>query len=302
MLATIRPGRLIRGVLLGLAATLLLVYILFPFAWSLASSFQTNEQLFQYPPRIKPADPWFTNYYAVFRGKRYGEEYQSNRAFTWIPPFVLWIPRVMVNTFAAGFATVFLTVGLGATAAYAFTRFDFRGKGAALGGTLMIRSVPIVAILIPLFVLMRVLGLLDTLFGIVVVLTALELPFSIWILREYFAAIPFELEDAARIDGCSRFVLLVRIVMPLAVPGMIVTGIIVFMATWSAFLVPLILSKTENSMTLQVVAAMLVGERDVYTDYGLINAVAVVSIVPPMALALVFQRYIMSGFFKGAIR
>jgi multiple sugar transport system permease protein len=149
---------------------------------------------------------------------------------------------------------------------------------------------------------MRVLGLLDTLFGIVVVLTALELPFAIWILREYFAAIPLELEDAARIDGCNRFVLLARIVTPLAVPGMIVTAIIVFMSTWSAFLVPLILSKTQNSMTLQVVAAMLVGERDVYTDYGLINAVAVVSIVPPMVLALVFQRYIMSGFFKGAIR
>jgi multiple sugar transport system permease protein len=302
MLATIRAGRLVRGILLGLAAMALLVYILLPFAWALASSFQTNEQLFQYPPRIKPADPWFTNYYAVFAGKRYGEEYQANRAFTWIPPFVLWIPRVMVNTFAAGFATVFLTIGLGAMAAYVFTRFDFRGKDAVLGGTLVIRSVPIVAILIPLFVLMRVLGLLDTLFGIVVVLTALELPFAIWILREYFAAIPLELEDAARIDGCNRFVLLARIVTPLAVPGMIVTAIIVFMSTWSAFLVPLILSKTQNSMTLQVVAAMLVGERDVYTDYGLINAVAVVSIVPPMVLALVFQRYIMSGFFKGAIR
>ncbi|OFX32027.1 MAG: hypothetical protein A2Z07_01225 [Armatimonadetes bacterium RBG_16_67_12] len=302
MLAAIRAGRLIRKGLLMLAAALLLVYILFPFGWSLASSFQTNEQLFQYPPRLKPADPWFTNYYAVFMGKRYGEEYQPDRAFTWIPPFVLWIPRVMANTLVAGFATVLLTLGIGAAAAYALTRFDFRGKGTALGGTLVIRSVPIVAILIPLFVLMRVLGLLDTLFGIVIVLVALELPFAIWILREYFAAIPLELEDAARIDGCSRLRLLLRIVMPLAVPGLIVTGIIVFMTTWSAFLVPLILAKTQKSMTLQVVAAMLVGERDVYTDYGLINAVAVVSIIPPLVLALVFQRYIISGIFKGAIR
>ncbi|MDQ7841371.1 MAG: carbohydrate ABC transporter permease [bacterium] len=301
-MATIRAGRLLRKGLLVLAATLLLAYILFPFAWTLASSFQTNEQLFQYPPRIKPADPWFTNYYAVFAGKRYGQEYQPNLAATWIPPFVLWIPRVMVNTFAVGFATVFLTIGLGAPAAYAFARFDFRGKGTVLGGTLVIRSVPIVAILIPLFVLMKALGLIDSLLGIVVVLTALELPFAIWILREYFSAIPLELEDAARIDGCSRFMLLVRIVMPLAVPGLIVTAIIVFMTTWSAFLVPLILAKTQNSMTLQVVAAMLVGERDVYTDYGLINAVAVVSIIPPMVLALIFQRYIMSGMFKGAIR
>jgi multiple sugar transport system permease protein len=283
-------------------AALLLAYVLFPFAWTAASSIMTNEQLFQYPPRLQPATPWFSNYYAVFAGKRYGEEYQSDKAFTWIPQFVLWIPRVMANTFATGLVTVALTLGMGAMAAYAYARFEFRSKGLLLGATLAIRSVPIVPILIPLFVLMRVLGLLDTMVGVIVVLTALELPFAIWILREYFSTIPLELEDAARIDGCSRWVLLMRVVMPLAVPGLIVTAIIVFMTTWSAFLVPLILTKTQKAMTLQVVAAMLVGERDVYTDYGLINAVAVVSVLPPMFLALVFQRYIMSGIFKGAIR
>jgi multiple sugar transport system permease protein len=300
--ATFRVGHLIKTGLVMLGATFLLVYILFPFAWTIASSLQTNEELFQYPPRLKPADPWYTNYYSVFTGKRYGEEYQSDKAITWIPQFVLWIPRVMINTFAVGFATVGLTIGLGAAAAYAFTRFDFSGKGLMLSGTLVIRSVPIVAILIPLFVLTRVLGLLDTITGVVIVLTALELPFAIWILREYFATIPMELEDAARIDGCTRFGVLARVVIPLALPGLVVTAIIVFMSTWSAFLVPLILTKTQNAMTLQVVAAMLVGERDVYTDYGLINAVAVVSVAPPMLLALFFQRYIISGVFRGAIK
>jgi multiple sugar transport system permease protein len=91
-------------------------------------------------------------------------------------------------------------------------------------------------------------------------------------------------------------------VLPLAVPGLVVTAIIVFMTSWSAFLIPLILTKTQNAMTLQVVAAMLVGEKDQYTDYGLINAVAVISIVPPVLLALLFQRFVVAGIFKGAVR
>ena len=287
---------------LSLLGLLLLSFILLPFAWSLLSSFQTDEELFRYPPQIKAAKPWFVNYYAVATGKRYGQTYQSDRAFTWIPQFVLWIPRAMLNTLIICFATVLLSISLGALSAYALTRFDFRGKGASLSGMLAMRAVPTVAILIPLFVVMRILGLLDRILGVVLVMTAIELPFAVWILREYFATIPLELEDAARIDGCTRLRVLAQIVMPVAIPGVVVTAIIVFMAAWSAFQVPLILTKSPEAITLQVVAAMLVGERDVYTDHGLINAVAVVSIVPPILLALFFQRYVISGIARGAIK
>ncbi|MDP2857342.1 MAG: hypothetical protein Q8P50_05115, partial [Bacillota bacterium] len=124
--------KLLRSVTVSTLGLLLIVYIVFPFAWSVVSSFQTNNELFTYPPSVRTADPWFTNYYSLFTGKRWGEEYESALAFTWIPPFVLWIPRVMLNTLVVGFATVLLAICLGAPAAYVTARFDFRGKGLAL--------------------------------------------------------------------------------------------------------------------------------------------------------------------------
>jgi multiple sugar transport system permease protein len=159
-----------------------------------------------------------------------------------------------------------------------------------------------VAFIVPLFVLLRRVGLTDRLTGLVIVYTALELPFVIWILKEYFASIPRDLDDAALIDGCTRQQVFLRIVLPLMRPGLVVTGVVVFMAMWGAFLVPMILTRSEASITIQAVVAMLIGERDTFTDYGLINAVAVLSLLPPLVLTLVFQRLITSGIFRGAVR
>jgi multiple sugar transport system permease protein len=208
----------------------------------------------------------------------------------------------MLNTVVAGLATVATTLLIGGPCAYSISRFVFPGKGAALAILLGLRAVPIVAFIVPLFVLMRRIGLTDKLLGLVVVYTALELPFVIRILKEYFAGIPRDLDDAALIDGCSRTQVFLRIVLPLMRPGLVVTGVIVFMAMWGAFLVPVILTRSEASITIQAVVAMLIGERDTFTDYGLINAVAVLSLLPPLVLTLIFQRMITSGIFRGAVR
>jgi len=155
-------------------------------------------------------------------------------------------------------------------------------------------------LMIPLYVLMRGLGLLNSLPGVIIAETGFLLPYAILILAPYFDAIPRDLEDAARIDGCSRFGAFWRIVLPLSTPGLAACGVIMFIISWHELLIPLILNARPDFMTLPVVIASLVG--DVHVFFNLLMAICLLALAPSVILVLLLQRYVVQGLSVGAVK
>ena len=188
---------------------------------------------------------------------------------------------------------------LGVFAAYAVTRVRFPGRKQYLFGAMSVQMVPPIAIVIPLYVILRQLNLLDTHLGIVLVYMTLILPLAIWMMRSYFATIPRELEEAAMIDGASRIGALFRVTLPLAIPGVVAVAVFAFVVSWNEYLYAFTLTNVE-AKTLPV----LIGEFS--TKLGLehlkIAAAGVVASIPPLILVFAFQRYLIRGMTTGAVK
>jgi multiple sugar transport system permease protein len=155
-------------------------------------------------------------------------------------------------------------------------------------------------LMVPLFVTLRTLKLLNTLVGVIITLTGFLLPYTIWILQSFFASLPEELEDAARIDGCTRFGSFLRVVLPLSAPGMGAAGVIVFILSWNEFLIPFIVNTKAEVYPVPVLIATLVTDYHVY--YSLVCACILMGLLPSVALALLLQRYVTRGLLAGALK
>jgi multiple sugar transport system permease protein len=155
-------------------------------------------------------------------------------------------------------------------------------------------------LMIPLFITLRTLRLLNSLTGIIITLTGFLLPYTIWILYSFFVSLPQELEDAARIDGCTRFGSFLKVVLPLSAPGMAAAGVIVFILSWNEFLIPLIVASKYEVFTVPVLIASLVTDFHVY--FSLVCASILMGLLPSVALALLLQRYVVSGLTAGALK
>jgi multiple sugar transport system permease protein len=160
--------------------------------------------------------------------------------------------------------------------------------------------VPLMVLLIPLFVTLRTLRLLNSLTGIILTMTGFLLPYTIWILYSFFIALPQELEDAARIDGCTRFGSFLRVVLPLSAPGMAAAGVIVFILSWNEFLIPFIVTSKAEYFPVPVLISTLVSDYHVY--YSLVSASILMGLLPSVVLALLLQRYVVRGLVAGALK
>jgi multiple sugar transport system permease protein len=169
-----------------------------------------------------------------------------------------------------------------------------------LQANLVARFVPAIVLMIPLYILMRKLDLLNSLTGVIIAETGFLLPYAILILAPYFDSIPRDLEEAARIDGCSRFGAFLRIVLPLATPGLAACGVIMFIISWHELLIPLILNARPDFMTLPVVIASLVG--DVHVFFNLLMAICLLALAPTVILVLLLQKYVVQGLSVGAVK
>lgn len=262
-------------VLFGGTTLVLLVFFLFPLAWMVLSSLKTNVQVTAYPP-LWLFRPTFQNYSDVFA---------NNPFFSYV------VNSTIVAVLAVG-------IGLlcGLPAAYTMARY----RQASLGFLfLMVRILPGIAFLVPLFVIYRRLGLIDTIGGIVLAHITIVLPLVIWIMAGFFEDIPRELEEAALIDGCSRIGTFVRIVLPLSKPGIVAATILSFIASWNNFIFVLILGG-DNTVTLPMAVYSFVSFEDV--NWGGLTAAATVITVPILVLSLVVQRYLAGGLTMGAIK
>lgn len=272
-----------------LAAVLMAVVVLAPFAWLLISSISPPRELLAADPHWWPEDPTLTRYRAIFASSDgSGTDVAAN------------FRRAMINSFVVATLTTAISLVVGVLGGYAFARLRFRMRRTTLFGFLAVYMLPPIALVIPLYLGLAALGLLDTKTGLVVTYCSIVTPFCLWTMSNYYLSLPPDLEEAARVDGCTRVGALFRVILPLSRPGVLTTGMFGFLLAWDEFLFSLLFTSTTNAKTIPVAIAEFTGKYS--SDFGLIAAGGVLATLPPLVLALVFQRYIAGGLTSGAVK
>ncbi|MFC7927069.1 MULTISPECIES: carbohydrate ABC transporter permease [Microbacterium] len=212
----------------------------------------------------------------------------------------IWV--YLGNSLFVSLLTVALTLLVSFLGGYAFARFSFPGKNLLFLLVLAILMVPYATLLIPLYVILNAVGLQNSLVGVALVLTMFQLPFSMFMMRISFEAVPRELDEAALVDGCTSFSALWRVLLPAVKPGLITVGLFAFLTAWNDFIAPLILINDSSRMTLPLAVANLRGQTMGVIDYGVTEAGVVVLALPCIVLFLILQRHYVRGFMSGAFK
>jgi multiple sugar transport system permease protein len=195
---------------------------------------------------------------------------------------------------------VILNLLVGVPAAYALAKIRFWGRDASVYFILVTRVIPDIALVVPFFLVIKNLGMLDSIWSLVLTYLAVTVPFTVFILVQYFEGLPDELDKAARVDGCSRFQTLTRVFLPLSLPSLVAVVLFAFLTSWNEFLLALMFTQTSASQTLPIVLAAFTSDFTI--SFSFINAAGVLAIVPPVIVAVIFERYIVSGLTAGAVK
>ena len=282
---------------------LILFVILAPFSWTVLTSMKSFKQLITPTPTLEILDAPWENYYKVLFPMQFIKEWETtggNLVGENVPAYAqLFVPS-LINTAIVALSTTAVCLVVAIISAYALVRTDFAGRRPLMGLYLGTRMIPSIVLILPIFIIFNTIHLVDTLQGLIAALTAMTIPYTIFIVREYFLTIPIDMLDSARVDGATRLRTLWRIVIPLSLPGIVVSGIFAFMMVWDSFLVTLILSHTAASIQMPVVISIFV--TDIQVNYGMMCAAAIIGSLPPIALTFIFQKYIMSGLMMGAVK
>lgn len=273
-----RPGLPAWLVIVG--SVLVVLICLFPFWWMVLSSVKTLRELYTVPPIWWPETPTWENYRKVL--------FESN------------IPRYFLNSIIISVGSTGLALILAIFASYGFARFNFRGKPLLQSLVLVGQLLPTAAIIVPLFITLRVLGLVNTYWGLILVYMIITLPLSVWMLTSYFKNIPVELDEAAIIDGASRLGCLFRITLPLSLPGLASVMVYAFVTTWNEFIFALCFATDSSVKTLPIGLAEFSTEFN--TDWGAVMAASVVMTLPIAILFLSMQRLFVGGLTAGATK
>ena len=280
-------ARRVQRSLLYVAVCLILIWTLSPYVWLILSSVSYKIDLLTVPLHWIPKRITLENYETLFFDKG---TTTANASL-----FILSLR----NSAIIAVTTSFIAIVLGIFSAYALARVKFIGSNLYVVFMMAVQLLPPIAIVIPLYTLLRRFDLLDTRIGLILVYQSFILPLVVWLLRGYFASIPPELEDAARIDGCTRFGALLRIVLPLSSPGLVSVIVFAFIAAWNEYLYAFIYTNID-AKTLPV----LIGEfsTKLGLEYLRIAAAGVLASIPPVVLALIFQRFLIRGLTSGAVK
>jgi ABC-type glycerol-3-phosphate transport system permease component len=263
----------------GLVLAALLVFTAFPFYWAIVASLTPEATLFQ-QPSLWPSTLILDHYRALF----------DERDF--------WVP-IRNSLVVAGTTTLFC-VTVGALAAYALARTEFRGKGVILAFILAVTMFPQISIVSPLYMLLRALRLINTYPGLILPYLTFAMPLAVWLLVGFFRQLPADLEEAALVDGASRWQSFTKVILPLAVPGLATTAILTFIYCWNEFLFALSFTLGPERQTVPVAIALFRGQYQV--PWGQILAASVVATAPVAAIVLAFQRRIVQGLTAGAVK
>jgi multiple sugar transport system permease protein len=271
----------LRGVAWLTTALAAIVFAITPIVWMLLTSVKSNREITQ-ETSLVPQALTTANYVSLFSGREFAS-YLTN--------------SVIVTSASVGIALV-----LGTMAAYSMARFRLRaGVERYIGfSLLMVRLLPPVVIIIPLFLVVQQLGLLNTQLSLIVVYAAFNVTIVVWMMESFFREIPIDLEEAAMVDGDTRFTAFRRIVLPLAAPGLVATGIFAVITTYNEFLFALVLTSTPGAETMPVGAATLIGRINV--DWGAMSAAGVIGALPIVIFSLLVQKHLVRGLTMGAVK
>jgi multiple sugar transport system permease protein len=283
-IAARRPRRLPRTAYLTAAISIAVIAVMAaPIVLSALASIKTAADASATPPRYLPAQLSFENYAKVFR-------YQAGLA------------TYVGNSALVALIVIASCLAIAAPAGYGLARFALRGKEIAFLVLLAPIMIPYQAILTPLYLDFAKVGLVNTHLGLAIVHTILQLPFSIYLMRSSFEAIPREIEEAAVIDGCSSWKRLTRVFLPLTTPGLVTVALFAFINSWNEFLAALIFMNRETSFTMPILLVAVRAGRFGAVDWGALQASVIISIIPCLAVYLALQRYYISGLLSGAVK
>lgn len=279
-LARRRIGYASRQSLIVGISVLSAVLILVPVLWMISAGLRPIKEILSYPPTLLPK----------MLTLRYFERILASPTYQ----------HYFLNSAVLALTTLVLALVLGSLAAYGFSRYRFPGSRAMLMGILALLMLPRVTLIVPYFRLAHLVGLYDTLPGLIIVNTAFLLPMSTWLLKGYFDSLPEELEEAAMVDGCVRLQALWKIVLPLAIPGLIGVGTFAFIGSWNEYLLAVVLTETPRAQTLTVGLAAFFGEY--VRDWNGIMALSTMATLPLVAIFVFLQRWVVHGLSSGAIK
>lgn len=263
-----------------LLSIVLMIVFLFPVFWVVLTSIKNRNDIFTWPP-VFIFEPTFESYIKFLSKGSYS------------------ILNQLSNSLVISLGSVCSTLICSGLAAYSFSRFRFRFRFPLLMGVLGTRLLPPVTALVPVFLSFNKLGLIDTRIGLILIYTALNIPFSIWMMKSYIDSVPAELEESAQIDGCTRLQSLRYVLLPLAMPGIVAVAIFVFRVSWNEFMFAFIFTSTQ-ARTLPIRIAETVGELQIFwTDMA---ALTVILMVPALIFSFFMQKNLVKGLTAGALK
>lgn len=274
-----RKGRLRLFVGTEIPVAVMVAFALLPWLWMMLSSIRPERELTTSPILLMPQTLTLVHHITLLSRTSFGQS--------------------LLDSLIVATGAVSLGLALAVPAAYAFSRFRFRGRQLLRAQFLVINMFPVVMLILPLFILMRQYGLLDTYFALIIGHGTFTLPFSIWLLTSYFEGIPQELDQAAMIDGATRMQALIRVVLPLAIPGVVAVGIYMFIASWNEYLFALMLAGRQVR-TVTVALQLFIGENQI--QWGLLMAGGTLVSLPATVLFLFAQKRLVGGLTGGAVK
>jgi multiple sugar transport system permease protein len=251
-----------------------------PLVWVLSTSFKPNQEAISFPPKFLPDHPTLENYFFVLTDSK--------------------LVLSLINSLIVSVGSTALSVTVSALGGYAFARYDFKGKNLLMSIILALFMIPVVINIIPLYIMLANVGLLNSLVALVLTFQILIIPLNIFLLKNYFESLPKELEEAALIDGCSKLGALIRVTIPMSLPGFLIAAILSFRFSWNEFVLPVVIANKPDSMIFQVALYQFISLYRI--DWGYLTAGINIAIIPVVVLMLIFQKKMIRGLTLGAVR
>jgi ABC-type glycerol-3-phosphate transport system permease component len=256
------------------------LFSLFPIIWAVSTSLKTQAQIYALPPEWIPSPITLINYFEVFTESKMGR-------FFW-------------NTIVVSVGATSISLIVGIMAAYGFSRYKFPGSKTILWSIMFTRVLPRVTLIVPFYITLRNLKLLNTYPGLILVYLMVVMPISVWLLKGFFDNVPYEIEEAAIVDGCSSVSLLTRIIVPLSLPAIAAVGMYAFILAWNEFLFALLMTTDAHTRTISVALAFYIDEAGIH--WGPLMAASVLMSIPAIIVFALFQRNIVYGLSEGAVK
>lgn len=275
----------LKKMLYSLALILFLIFFLGPIIWTFIISITPDALVLEKSLRFLPRSFSFNNYKILLNIS----SRQGNLLF-----------RGMNNAIYASFITIIICIPMGILSALALSRINFIGASFIKNSLLITMAIPVMATIIPIYKLFMQLKLLNNMYMLSLVYVTAYLPIITWLTMNYFMSIPKDLDEAAMVDGCSKFMAFMKVILPISFPIIASSILIIFLSTWSQFQIPLILASNESTKPIAIITSEFSTKDTIH--YGLTAAAGILALIPPMVLAILFRRFLVSGMMKGSVK